>query len=248
MRSTGWPCPDSDHHELLGKENGQLPAEMNSGTTASFENMKERYGTGLFFLTSLVFLLSLGCATSPPPRYTYDICEIFRQNPRWYKHARNSSERWGVPIPILMAIVHQESRFEADARPPRRSCLGIIPGPRPSSAYGYTQASDETWREYRSSVGNRGADRDNFRDAVDFVGWYCHVSHIRCGISKRDTYHLYLAYHEGHGGFDRRTYQKKAWLLRVAQKVNTRANTYQNQLTSCERRFQGGGACCLGPF
>ena len=189
-----------------------------------------------------------GCATTPPPRSISNVCEIFRENPKWYRSARRSYERWDVPVPVLMAIIHQESRFRADARPPRRSCLWIFPGPRPSSAYGYTQAGNETWKEYRNSTGNTGADRDNFEDAVDFVGWYCHLSYLRCSISKNDAYHLYLAYHEGHGGFSRKTYRKKAWLVQVARKVESTAQAYKGQLASCEREFQRRGCCLLWPF
>lgn len=199
-------------------------------------------------LGCLVLMLFYGCATTPPPRSISNVCQIFRENPEWYRSARRSYERWGVPVPVLMAIIRQESRFRADARPPRRSCLWIFPGPRPSSAYGYTQAGNETWKEYRNSTGNTGADRDNFEDAVDFIGWYCHLSYLRCNISKNDAYHLYLAYHEGHGGFSRKTYRKKAWLLQVARKVESTAQAYKGQLASCEREFQRRGCCLLWPF
>ncbi|TET85663.1 MAG: hypothetical protein E3J46_09260 [Desulfobacteraceae bacterium] len=192
-------------------------------------------------------MLFHGCATAPP-KHIHNICEIFRENPKWYRSARESHKRWGTSIPVLMAIIHQESKFEADARPPRGSCLWIFPGPRPSSAYGYAQASNETWQEYRNSTGNTGADRDDFEDGVDFVGWYCQLSSIRCGISKGDAYHLYLAYHEGHGGFNRKTHRKKTWLLRVARKVESKAKTYRSQLASCERQFQRRGCCFLWPF
>lgn len=209
---------------------------------------REAHAFASICITCLTLFLLGGCATTAPPRHVSNVCEIFRENPRWYRNVRRSYKKWGVPIPTVMAIIHQESRFRADARPPRRSCLWIFPGPRPSSAYGYTQASNETWKEYRQSTGNRGADRDDFRDAVDFVGWYCHLSSIRCRISKRNAYHLYLAYHEGHGGYNRKTYRKKAWLQRVARKVDRRAKAYRGQLASCEREFQRRGCCLLWPF
>jgi len=196
---------------------------------------------------SFLLLLSYGCATAPPPKHIDDVCDIFRENRKWYKSAGKSYEKWGTPIYIQMALLHQESKFQADARPPRTTCLWVFPGPRPSSAYGYAQAKDETWEEYRNSTGNRGADRDDFADAVDFVGWYCNLSHKRCGISKLDAYRLYLAYHEGHGGFNRKTYMKKAWLLGVARKVEARAHRYEKQLASCEGEFRRRG-CCLWPF
>jgi hypothetical protein len=219
-------------------------------TPPALRKAKEPYKVASIFIPCLLLILFHGCATTPKaPQQINNMCEIFRENPKWYKHARKAYKRWGTPIPITMAITHQESKFRADARPPRGTCLWIFPGPRPSSAYGYTQASNETWEEYCKSTGNRGADRDDFEDAVDFVGWYCHLSHVKCRISKNDAYHLYLAYHEGHGGFNRKTYRKKAWLLRVARKVESRAQKYKTQLVSCEREFQRRGCCCfLWPF
>jgi len=129
----------------------------------------------------------------------------------------------------------------------KASCLWVFPGPRPSSAYGYAQASNETWDLYRKSTGNTWADRDDFGDAVDFIGWYGNVSFKKCRIPKSDAYHLYLAYHEGHGGFNRKTYKKKSWLLQVARKVQKRANRYKVQLASCEKEFIKTGFC-LWPF
>ncbi len=200
-------------------------------------------------LTLLLPILILSaCATGPPSsEQIEDICELYRGYPKWYRSAKKSSQRWEVPIPVLMAIIRQESRFRADARPPRKKVLWIFPGPRPSSAYGYAQAGDVTWEEYQKSTARMGADRDDFGDAVDFVGWYCHMSYQRCGIAKNNTRDLYLAYHEGHGGFNRKTYRRKAWLLQVASKVERRAKRYAHQLKSCEKEFQKKGRC-LWPF
>jgi hypothetical protein len=190
-----------------------------------------------------------GCAgRQHSPANPDNICLIFREKSNWYDKARASYRRWGTPIPVLLAILHQESGLEAKAKPPRRTCLCIFPGPRPSSAYGYAQALDETWERYQRSTGNRGADRDDFGDAVDFVGWYCYLSHTECGISRGDAYNLYLAYHEGREGFKRGTYRRKQWLLRVAGKVRLRASRYAGQLASCEWEFRKRGGCCLWPF
>ena len=75
-----------------------------------------------------------------------------------------------MPVHVLMATIRIESGFEQRARPPRRKLLGFIPWTRASTAYGYSQALDGTWDEYRATTGNRGARRTNFSDAVDFVG------------------------------------------------------------------------------
>ena len=77
-------------------------------------------------------------------------------------------------------------------------------------------------------------------DALDFIGWYNNKSNSLLGISKWDPKNLYLAYHEGHGGYNRGTYRKKNWLMDVARKVERKANTYQQQLTGCEEDLKSG--------
>jgi len=119
--------------------------------------------------------------------------------------------------------------------------LGIIPGPRASNAYGYSQAKDGTWLQYERASGNYGADRDDFDDAIDFVGWYNDVSHRRNGIPKDDAFRLYLAYHEGHGGYERQTYRSKQWLMDVARKVDRKAKQYNTQLKACVNKLESDG-------
>lgn len=188
----------------------------------------------------LPLLFASACSTSPP-RDVNNICAIFFEKEAWYEEAADAQNAWGSSIPGMMAIIYQESRFQHDARPPRRQLLGFIPWFRPSSAYGYSQAKSTTWSEYTRSAGRFGADRDDFGDAVDFVGWYNVQSMKRSGIALNDTYNLYLAYHEGHGGFNRASYQQKPWLMAVAQKVATRANQYQVQLAVCEESLKDRG-------
>jgi hypothetical protein len=68
---------------------------------------------------------------------------------------------------------------------------------------------------------------------VDFVGWYADVIAKSTGIAKDDAFHLYLAYHEGPTGFERRSFDGKPWLLGVAHKVRQRAELYQTQRPQC---------------
>ena len=186
----------------------------------------------------LVLILVLtGCVT-PPPEDVDDICAIFEERGDWYEAAKESRSRWGVPITVMMAIMHQESRFVAGAKPPRRMIWGFIPGPRPSDAYGYSQAKNSTWEWYERSSGNYGADRDNFEDAIDFVGWYCHTSEDQNGIATNDAFRQYLAYHEGHGGYRRKTYRSKSWLVDVARGVEARAKRYNTQLAGCREQLE----------
>jgi len=191
-------------------------------------------------LLGLLLLLLGGCTTSPPGNVN-DICAIFGEKSGWYDDAADARDEWGSPIPVMMAMMHQESKFKATAKPPRSKIFGFIPGPRPSNAYGYSQALDSTWDGYKRSAGNYGADRDDFGDAIDFIGWYNHQSARRSGIAKTDSYRLYLAYHEGHGGYNRGTYKNKQWLVGVAQKVSRKADSYQRQLNLCEQDLKKGG-------
>ena len=189
-------------------------------------------------LVCLLFLLA-GCASRPPTN-AENICEVFDEKRGWYKDARKSSRRWGTDITVMMAMMYQESSFKSRAKPPRRKILWIIPGPRPASAYGYAQATDATWRDYQKATGRGGADRNDFDDAIDFIGWYNDQSQRRNRIVKTDAYHLYLAYHEGQGGFARRSFKNKQWLKDVAIRVSKRSGTYRAQLDRCEAKFNRG--------
>jgi hypothetical protein len=170
-----------------------------------------------------------------------NICSIFREKDGWYDDADDARDRWDSPIPVMMAIMYQESRFKSQAKPPRKKILWVIPGPRPSSSYGYTQALEETWDRYIRDAGNYGADRDDFGDSIDFVGWYNHQSYRRSGIKKGDAYHLYLAYHEGQGGFNKRSFKKKRWLKDVSKKVSRQSARYTKQLQGCEEDLKSKG-------
>ena len=143
-------------------------------------------------------------------------------------------------MPVLMAIMHQESKFVGDNKPEFEWFL-IIPLGRASSAYGYAQALDETWDTYMRATGNWGADRDDFADAIDFIGWYSSESYRRNKIRRNDTYHLYLAYHEGHGGFERRSFREKQWLKNIAKRVSGKSIAYRRQYAGCQDSLDSGG-------
>ncbi len=200
-----------------------------------------RPGLALPLACTLFLLATLTACTASQPKTVDNICTIFFEKDDWYADAADARDEWKSPIPVMMAIMHQESRFDATARPPRKKVMGFIPWLRPSNAYGYSQALDSTWTEYERSAGSYGADRDDFADAIDFIGWYNDKSHRRNGIGRQDTYSLYLAYHEGHGGFSRGSYRKKKWLMDVARKVERRATTYQGQLQGCEEELKDTG-------
>ena len=87
---------------------------------------------------------------------------------------------------------------------------------------------------------NSGADRDDFEDAIDFMGWFIYKSQKVNSISKWDAYAQYLNYHEGWGGYKRRSYDRKPWLKKVASKVKARSLRYATQLKTCEEDLQKG--------
>ena len=177
-----------------------------------------------------------GCST-PPPTNVANACSIFDENKAWYHQMKRAERRWGMPVHIQLAIMRQESAFVHDAKPARKKILWVLPGPRPSSSYGYSQAQDATWDWYKKESGRRGADRNDFDDAADFIAWYGTKSRKLSGISLWDPYNQYLAYHEGHGGFNRKSYKKKKWLISVARKVQRNAERYGGQLAQCEDRL-----------
>ncbi len=136
-----------------------------------------------------------------------------------------------------MAVIYQESSFRARARPPRRKFLWILPGRRLSSAYGYAQVLDGTWQQFVRDADRPDAARYRFDDVAHFVGWYGTEIERLTGIDRDDPYRLYLAYHEGPGGYRRGSHKKKQWLLKVARKVESRAHRYQRQYDDCKDRL-----------
>jgi hypothetical protein len=182
----------------------------------------------------LITLISLGACSTLPPKQPDNICAIFEQYPSWHDAALETRERWGAPVHIPMAIMYQESRFVHDAQPPMDYFLWIIPIGRASDAYGYPQAKDAVWGEYQEEAGAWFASRDDFDDAIDFIGWYMNRSAKRNNVSKWDPKHQYLNYHEGHGGYRRGSYKSKSWLIGVSNKVQARAERYSQQYWGCK--------------
>lgn len=187
----------------------------------------------------MVFLvvLALASCASTPPQNTTNICSMFEERRGWYKAAVKSERRWKTPVYVSMAIIEQESSFNARAKPERTRLLGFIPWTRPSSAFGFAQVLDGTWDDYKEDAGNWGARRSSFDDAIDFVGWYTNNSNRINGIARNDAYNHYLAYHEGNGGFSRRTYASKSWLIDVSRQVQANANLYERQYSQCEKEL-----------
>ncbi len=183
----------------------------------------------------LLLLASCGGGRQSAPRNLDDACAFIDEKPQYYSAMRATERKWGVPIYVQMAAIHQESKFIGNAKTPHQFALGIIPMGRQSSAYGFSQALDGTWDEYRKDQHRRNAKRDRISDATDFMGWYMTGTYAKLGIPMDDARNQYLAYHEGRSGYARGSYRDKPWLMDVADRVQSRADMYQTQLILCDR-------------
>ena len=190
-------------------------------------------GSVLRALVGAVFLALLAGCASTPPGNPNDLCAIFKEKPRWFRAAKKSETRWGVPSSVMMAVMYKESSYIADAKPPRTKLLWVIPWKRESDAVGFAQATDAAWKDYLKATGNRFAERDDFADAVDFVGWYMNTAHRRAGIAVTDARSLYLSYYSGITGYMRGTWKNNDWLKGAADKVATRSTRYAGQMRRC---------------
>ena len=192
-------------------------------------------------LTTLMFVVFVvaivGCSNNPP-RQPGNLCKVFQEKPKWYRGAVSAQKTWGLPVSVGMAFVYRESSYIADAKPPRGKLLWVIPWRRPSSAYGYAQVLNSTWNLYRRAAARPRAERDRFPDAADFVAWYMNRIAEHAEIEKSSTRALYLAYHEGAGGYRRGTHLAKPWLLDASARVEKRAARYRSQLSGCRERLE----------
>lgn len=181
-------------------------------------------------------MLALSACASAP-RHINDVCAVFEQNDGWFNNwqsiASRTERKYGVPVHVLMATVRKESGFKSNARPPRKYYLGFIPGKRASSAYGYSQALDGTWTQYKTDSGNWGARRNRFEDAIDFVGWYHAKTAEKYGVARNDAFNLYLAYYSGWTGYARGSWRGNASLQKYARDTEAMARKYQGQLQTC---------------
>lgn len=150
-------------------------------------------------------------------------CNILQQHPSWKSSLSNASLKWGIPKGSILSIIYHESNFKAYASNPA------------SSAFGYAQVIDATWKSYKASSSNSSARRYSIYDAMDFVGWYNKKNSKRIGYKLKiyNTDKMYLSYHEGGRGYLQKTHHAKPWLLKKAAKVKKLAYQYEKQLKHC---------------
>ena len=184
-----------------------------------------------FYLLILLFVT----ACSSIPKNTQNSCAIFEERYLWYKHAKASYKKWGAPIYVQLAFIKKESDFNWLAKPPRVKLFKIIPFKRPSSSFGYSQAVEKTWQQYKRETGKKLATRARFKDSVDFIGWYVNKTTTLLKIPKNDAYRQYLAYYKGWGDYKNYSKDKKAIIY--ARSVKETASKYRKQLTLCRKNL-----------
>ena len=163
------------------------------------------------------------------PTERNNVCKIFREKPHWVAPAQASYQKWGIPVELMMAIIYHESSFRANARPRDKN------GKLLSSAYGYSQAIDATWRQFQSETNMQRARRDKFGDAIYFIGWYSAKSvAANEELSPYDVASLYVFYHDGWSALpEDGSRDIHSQVLDVASKVYKRTLIYHRQLKDC---------------
>lgn len=184
---------------------------------------------GGLFACTLVPSRDQQIAVEKPPAQPTDLCAIFKEKPHWIPLAQKSYDRWGIPVELMMAIIFYESSFRANARPLDRR------GNRLSSAYGYAQAIDGTWRQFQRENNLPRTRRDQFGDAIYFIGWYASKSMAKNeDLSPYDITSLYVFYHDGWSALpEDGSRDIKNHVLEVASKVYKRTLIYHRQLKNC---------------
>ena len=185
------------------------------------------------FLYFLIFSLLVSC--SSVPKNTNNACSIFSERYLWYKYTKNSSEKYGAPVHVILAFVNKESGFNRGAKPQRTKLFKVIPYKRPSSSFGYSQAVKKTWEQYKNDTNNPLALRTRFKDSVMFIGWYINKTHKINKIPLNDSYRQYLNYYLGWGNYANKTYKSDKKAIIFAQSVKKQSNIYRNQLKECQK-------------
>lgn len=190
--------------------------------------------------TILIAIASIqlsGCAMvleEKRPDRIGNACYILKENKGWNRTLHFVEKDWGIESPVILAIMYQESAFDHKARPIAGKKFFFFNDYK-SSARGYSQALDGTWDEYKQQ-NDKGffTSRSSFSDSADFMGWYLDRTARDTGIRKNDAYNLYLAYHDGNGGWRRGTYRDKPWLMKTARIVQERTNRFRSEINTCD--------------
>ena len=185
------------------------------------------------FFYLIIFVFAVSCSSIP--KNPQNACKIFDENYLWYKSAKKSSDKYGAPIHIILAIVNKESGFNRWAKPKRTKLFKVLPYKRPSSSFGYSQAVKKTWALYKLETNNPLALRTRFKDSVMFIGWYMKKTKEINQIPFDDAYRQYLNYYLGWGSYSKKVYKTDKKSIIFAKNVQKQSNIYKSQLRECKK-------------
>ena len=181
----------------------------------------------------IIFFFIVSCSSIP--KYPNNACKIFGERYLWYKHVKKSSQKYDVPVHIILAFVNKESGFDRWAKPKRQKLFKIVPYKRPSSSYGYSQAVKKTWEQYKKETGSPLALRTHFKDSVMFIGWYISKTKKINKIPLNDSYRQYLNYYLGWGAYAKKAYSTDKKSVLFAKSVQKQSKIYKSQLAECQK-------------
>lgn len=177
-------------------------------------------------IISILLLNTTSLLASAQNTSNISICQILKYHPSWKNSLKNVDKKYNIPPAFTLAVIHQESKFHANAKN------------KNSSAFGYAQALDGTWKVFQKDV-EPNAKRNNFNDSVEFVDWYMSRLAHKLHLKPSDSFDLYLAYMLGEGGYKNYTnnpYQNNDSLLKkeaIAAKVRLKSQVYNLELQNC---------------
>ena len=181
----------------------------------------------------IIFFFIVSCSSIP--KYPNNACKIFGERYLWYKHVKKSSQKYDVPVHIILAFVNKESGFNRWAKPKRTKLFKVVPYKRLSSSLGYSQAIKKTWELYKTETDNPLALRTRFKDSVMFIGWYINKTNKINKIPRNDSYRQYLNYYLGWGDYAKKVYKVDKKSVIFAKSVEKQSKIYRSQLRECKK-------------
>lgn len=188
----------------------------------------------LLFVIAIVITSKFNSGENKSTNYVNNACSMLKENPDWYLSLKSSEEKWKTPIHIQLGMIRQESAFKHDAKPKRENKWHEFGSNYQSSAVGYSQALNGTWDHYLKNTQSILKDRQSFKDATDFIGWYNDKTNKKNKIAFNDPKGLYLNYHEGWRGYKKKSYEEKHFLKKASSNVVNWSKKYKEQLKGCK--------------